>query len=780
MKKEKYFSGLELDKIIHILQGSTFTQANENLTYDSLMQNSAEDTRYQLELTDAMYSLYQRFSLPGMPKIADVQNPIYRAQKGGILSLKELLNIGRLMGACKSLLDWYRGCEDHPDVLNGYMDSLTYHDYIHRKISSSVLSEEELADTASEELYIIRKSIARAQAKAREKLDEMLHSTTKQKYLQDQVITMRDGRFVVPVKAEHKGDVPGLVHDSSGSGATLFVEPMAVVELNNRVRILQVQEKEEIERIMQELTRFVVEASEDILTDYEMVCRLDLVMAKAQFARRYKCTKPEINENRYIELKKARHPLIDAEKVVPIDVVLGGDYTTLVITGPNTGGKTVCLKTLGLFALMARCGLLLPVASGSKMAYLENVFVDIGDEQSIEQSLSTFSSHMVNIVEITKVADRHSLILLDELGAGTDPNEGAALAISILDYLKENGCLIAASTHYSELKIYAMNTPGVQNASCEFDVETLQPTYRLIIGVPGRSNAFAIVKKLGLTHMIVDRAKELTASDKMQFEDVLESLDETRTELEKTLQKQEQILEKIRRREEESKVLIERELEAARREAKQAKLAAQNVIDKVQRQAEQIVEEIKTRNKNADKSLTPGAVRNKVDKLYDAVKLKDVDDDRYQLPRELKVGDQVTFKGMNSVCTVAEIKGKDVTLQVGNITTKAKISDLKLVSNRQAKKEGGYRHKTDTAHKSLKMEIDLRGQNVEEASLELDRFIDDAVLAGLSEVTIIHGKGTGALRAGIHTYLKRHKNVAKFRLGTFGEGEMGVTVVTLK
>jgi len=780
LNREKYFSGLELDKIIHILQSKTFTQANENLTYDSLLQTSAEDTRYQLELTDAVYGLYQRFSMPAMPKIADVQNPIQRAKKGGILSLKELLNIGRLMGACKSMLDWYRTCEDHPDIVNGYLDYLVYHDYIHRKITNSVLSEEELADTASEELFIIRKSIARAQAKAREKLDEMIHSASKQKYLQEQIITMRDGRFVVPVKAEHKGDVPGLVHDSSGSGATLFVEPMAVVELNNRVRILQVQEKEEIERIMQELTSFVVSASGDVLTDYEMICKLDLVMAKAQLARQFKCTKPEVNENRYIELKKARHPLIDADKVVPIDVVLGGEYNTLVITGPNTGGKTVCLKTLGLFSLMARCGMLLPVAAGSQIAYLEHVFVDIGDEQSIEQSLSTFSSHMVNIVEITKVAGKNSLVLLDELGAGTDPNEGAALAIAILEYLKQNGCLIAASTHYSELKIYAMNTPGVQNASCEFDVETLQPTYRLIIGVPGRSNAFAIVQKLGMTHMIVDHAKQLTDGDKMQFEDVLESLDETRTNLEKTLQKQEQILEKIRRREEESKIAIERELETARREAKQAKLVAQNVIDKVTRQAEQIVEEIKARNKKEDKSLTPGAVRNKVDKLYDAVKLKDVDDDHYKLPRELKVGDQVTLKGMNSVCTVAEIKGREVMLQVGNITTKAKISDLRLVSNRQVKKESGYRHKTDNANKSLKLEIDLRGQNVEEASLELDRFIDDAVLSGLSEVTIIHGKGTGALRAGIHTYLKRHKNVAKFRVGTFGEGEMGVTVVTLK
>ncbi|MBC3515616.1 endonuclease MutS2 [Neobittarella massiliensis] len=780
MDIQKHFKLLEFDKIVHTLQKRTFCEKNTQLDPQGLLSQSYADAVASLDRTDEMYTLFLRYSEPGIGHIHDVTQPLTRAQKGGVLSIRELLNVARLMAGCRDALSWYRNCEGTTGVLDPYFDQLVFHSEIYRRIDSAIENEEELADTASDELFSIRRAILRAQNRAREKLDAIIHSSTQQKYLQESIVTMRDGRFVLPVKQEYKGSLPGLVHDTSQSGATLFVEPMAVVELNNEVRIGKVKEQQEIERILAELTDFVVGVRQDILYDYDLLCQIDLLMAKARLARLYDCTKPLLGDDLQIELRRARHPLIAKEVVVPVDISLGQQYDTLVITGPNTGGKTVCLKTLGLFALMAKAGLLIPAAQGSRMGYFSGIFADIGDEQSIEQSLSTFSSHLVNIVDILKYAGRGSLVLLDELGAGTDPTEGAALAIAILEHLRSVGCKTAASTHYAELKMYALKEGGVENASCEFDVESLRPTYRLITGVPGRSNAFAIAGKLGINRMIIDAAKGYVQSDDLKFEDVIESLEQKRAELVHQTELAEHYAQKARRQQEESKKEIDRRLRQAKDETERAHYYASTVIDKVKRESEQVIAEIKERHRKKDASLTPGAVRNRVDKLYDIAGKPIESDDHYQLPRPLRPGDTVTIKGMNAPAEVLRVTGKKAEVQAGAMKTTVTLDRLRLLETPKKKKSQSYRGPRSKASAKVEMEIDVRGMNVEEATMEIDSFIDQGLLSGLTQLSIIHGKGTGALRKGIHEYLRHHKNVAGYRLGTFGEGEAGVTIVTIQ
>ena len=649
-------------------------------------------------------------------------------------------------------------------------------------------SQEEMADNASPQLATIRRKIRSASSRAREQLEKMVRSPVTQKYLQDPIITMRDGRFVVPVKAECRGDVPGLVHDTSSSGATVFVEPMAVVEANNEVRVLLSQEQAEMERILAELSAEAGNFASGIISGYKEAVELNLIFAKANLGYKMKATLPLVNDEGKIELKRARHPLIDKEKVVPTDIELGLHFDTLVITGPNTGGKTVSLKTVGLLTLMAMCGLLLPVADNSQISIFNHVLADIGDEQSIEQSLSTFSAHMTNIIKIFEQADASSLILLDELGAGTDPIEGAALAMSILEALRRKGTRIAATTHYAELKAYALQTEGVENACCEFDVTTLRPTYRLLIGVPGRSNAFAISLRLGMDPEIVEHARELVSSENTRFEDVVQSLETSRQRLEeerKEAQRQRLEAEEASRAAKERKDAIDAQ---ADREMEEARRRASELIARTRGQIDAMLNEMEELKKQKNKALTAEqkaklksglrALENEADPV------RKKDEEAYVLPRPLKKGDPVLIYDIDKKGTVLQPPDKDgktALVQAGIIQTRVPVSNLRLLNEKPVKKpQGSVTRSVNRANVRAAMELDVRGQTSDEALMNVDQFIDSAVLAGINMLTIIHGKGTGALRAAVQQHLKRHPNVKSFRLGTFGEGEAGVTIVELK
>ena len=702
--------------------------------------------------------------------------------------MTELLRIATVLRTLRGIVDWRSKSEGVKSVLDDRFDAIMPNKYLEDRINHAILSEEEMADNASPQLATIRRKIRSASSRAREQLEKMVRSPVTQKYLQDPIITMRDGRFVVPVKAECRGDVPGLVHDTSSSGATVFVEPMAVVEANNEVRVLLSQEQAEMERILAELSAEAGNFASGIISGYKEAVELNLIFAKANLGYKMKATLPLVNDEGKIELKRARHPLIDKEKVVPTDIELGLHFDTLVITGPNTGGKTVSLKTVGLLTLMAMCGLLLPVADNSQISIFNHVLADIGDEQSIEQSLSTFSAHMTNIIKIFEQADASSLILLDELGAGTDPIEGAALAMSILEALRRKGTRIAATTHYAELKAYALQTEGVENACCEFDVTTLRPTYRLLIGVPGRSNAFAISLRLGMDPEIVEHARELVSSENTRFEDVVQSLETSRQRLEeerKEAQRQRLEAEEASRAAKERKDAIDAQ---ADREMEEARRRASELIARTRGQIDAMLNEMEELKKQKNKALTAEqkaklksglrALENEADPV------RKKDEEAYVLPRPLKKGDPVLIYDIDKKGTVLQPPDKDgktALVQAGIIQTRVPVSNLRLLNEKPVKKpQGSVTRSVNRANVRAAMELDVRGQTSDEALMNVDQFIDSAVLAGINMLTIIHGKGTGALRAAVQQHLKRHPNVKSFRLGTFGEGEAGVTIVELK
>lgn len=623
----------------------------------------------------------------------------------------------------------------------------------------------------------------------------MIRSSRYTKVLQEAIITQRNGRYVVPVRADQQQAVPGLVHDTSASGATVFIEPMAVVEANNAIKVLESEEQEEIRRILIALTNGVAEVSQELAQSYNTAVQLDIIFAKAQLAVDMKASVPVLNQDGIIDLKKARHPLIDSKKIVPIDIRLGSDYDTLVITGPNTGGKTVSIKTLGLLTLMAMCGLMIPAADQSQISIFTHVLADIGDEQSIEQSLSTFSSHMTNIISILEIANENSLVLIDELGAGTDPVEGAALAIAILEALHNKGAKIAATTHYAEMKAYALQTPRIENGSCEFNVETLQPTYRLLIGVPGRSNAFAISEKLGIEKSIIDRADELVSSEDHSFESVLRQLDESRLEMEKA-RKEAQKLRELAQKEKQQiahlQTQIDKEKEA---ELERARIQAKAMIEKAKRQAsgfllqlEQMQEASKQQNMDAQRVRR---ARTQVQKqLYDldeitASPLQSDHSNETELSGPIEVGDMVRIPSMNTTGIVLAVsgKGKEIQIQAGQLKTRINKNKVKLIAKKQKEVSENtqvYRNITSKQQLRIPQEISLRGKNAEEALLDLDQYLDDAILSGFTEVRIVHGKGTGVLRQAVQGRLRSHPQVKSFRLGKYGEGEDGVTVVTLK
>ena len=745
-----------------------------------------------LQQTEDAFSLLACFGGPSFSGLKNVNNSLHRAAAGGSLNPKELLDIAYCLRALRTLDEWRNHSSGVKTSLDFFFEGITSNKYLETKILSCIVSEEEIADKASDTLFDIRKKIRSKENSIREKLDSLIHSSHYQQFLQEAIITQRNGRFVVPVKAECRGNVPGLVHDTSSTGATVFIEPASVVDANNDIKVLQGKERDEIMRILYELSAESGDFAESIKHSYESAIRLNLIFAKAHLAYKMKATKPILNNEGIICLKKARHPLIDPKKVVATDIALGDEYDTLVITGPNTGGKTVSLKTLGLLTLMTMCGLLIPVADRSRVSVFNNILVDIGDEQSIAQSLSTFSSHMVNIIDIMKKADDKSLILIDELGAGTDPVEGAALAVSIIEALREKGAIIAATTHYAELKAYALDTPGVTNGCCEFDIETLRPTYKLLIGVPGRSNAFAILKHLGMTQDVIDNAKAIVGSDNRDFEAVLEKLEASRHALEEERKVAEEMTERARKIEEKAQSEMDKIETLKARELDKAKREAQKLIDAAERKSSQFLLELDKLKKEQTSSnateiarKTRRAVKAQMGEMDDLInpnELADNWDYDYKLPRNPVPGDRIVIKGIGEG-EVLEFKNNNVFVKSGLLKTRVKLSDI-MILDKPKKKPVKTQHNvyrtSSRADADVKTEIDMRGETVDEALSELGLFIDRCVLNNIEEIRIIHGKGTGALRSAVTDYLKTHPNVSEYRLGRYGEGENGVTIAKLK
>lgn len=783
---------LELDLILEKLAAECSCDDAKDLARGLKPAGDMAEVEMLLQQTEDAFSLLARFGGPSFSGLKNVNNSLHRAAAGGSLNPKELLDIAYCLRALRTLDEWRNHSSGVKTSLDFFFEGITSNKYLETKILSCIVSEEEIADKASDTLFDIRKKIRSKENSIREKLDSLIHSSHYQQFLQEAIITQRNGRFVVPVKAECRGNVPGLVHDTSSTGATVFIEPASVVDANNDIKVLQGKERDEIMRILYELSAESGDFAESIKHSYESAIRLNLIFAKAHLAYKMKATKPILNNEGIICLKKARHPLIDSKKVVATDIALGDEYDTLVITGPNTGGKTVSLKTLGLLTLMTMCGLFIPVADMSRVSVFNNILVDIGDEQSIAQSLSTFSSHMVNIIDIMKKADDKSLILIDELGAGTDPVEGAALAVSIIEALREKGAIIAATTHYAELKAYALDTPGVTNGCCEFDIETLRPTYKLLIGVPGRSNAFAILKHLGMTQDVIDNAKAIVGSDNRDFEAVLEKLEASRHALEEERKIAEEMTERTRKIEEKAQSEMDKIETLKARELDKAKREAQKLIDAAERKSSQFLLELDKLKKEQTSSnateiarKTRRAVKAQMGEMDDLInpnELADNWDYDYKLPRNPVPGDRIVIKGIGEG-EVLEFKNNNVFVKSGLLKTRVKLSDI-MILDKPKKKPVKTQHNvyrtSSRADADVKTEIDMRGETVDEALSELGLFIDRCVLNNIEEIRIIHGKGTGALRSAVTDYLKTHPNVSEYRLGRYGEGENGVTIAKLK
>jgi DNA mismatch repair protein MutS2 len=793
--ENKHFNTLELPKILEMLSELTACPDAADRALELKPDSDLYMARLLMSETESAYILLAKFGGPSFHGLKNVNNPLYRAASGGTLSMRDLLDIAAVLTAIRAILSWHDKCEGVKTSIDGLFAGLTPNKYLEEKITSAIISDDEMSDNASPELNQIRRKIRAQTSGIREKLDKMLSSQYYRNFLQENIITQRNGRYVVPVKLEHRADVPGMVHDTSSSGATVFIEPAAVVEANNEIKLLEKKERDEIERILYELSAEAGSFADTIKQSYENAVSLNLIFAKASLAYKMKANVPEINDEGIIDLKQARHPLIDEKRVVPIDIRLGEEFDTLVITGPNTGGKTVSIKTLGLFTLMAECGLMLPCAEKSRVSVFRNVLADIGDEQSIEQSLSTFSAHMTNIVDIMKTVDESSLVLIDELGAGTDPVEGAALATSILENIRLRGAKTAATTHYSELKEYALQTPLVENASCEFDVKTLKPTYKLLIGIPGRSNAFAISQRLGIEQSVIERAKQLVSSENTRFEDVVEGLTRTKMEMEREKESAEKIKQELSRTKEKTDAVMEETRLKAQEEIDRARGEAMRIVENAKRAANSLMLEIEQLKKEEKKSRdaaelarkAKAAMKKQLGELEDSTdsdfEAFDEDDENYVLPRELKIGDTVYVRSISGNAEVVALPDSKGTLevQVGVMRMKTDVSSVRLVSEKPKKQQFKPRAVPERKNETpVKTSIDLRGKTVDEALLDLDYFIDGVLRMGLNEFTIIHGKGTGALRAAVTDYLKKHPHIKSYRLGRYGEGENGVTIAEVK
>ncbi len=787
---EKSLNTLELPAVLEMLAAQAVGEAARERALALAPATDRFEVGRRLEETSAAKTMMTVRGSPSFSGVRDVRASLARADLGGALNTRELLDIARVL-QCARLVRGYIGDDK---VGSTAIDALFYalraNKFLEEKINTSIVGEDEIADGASPELATIRRQMRAAAARAREALQKILSSPSYAKALQEPIITMRSDRYVVPVRADHKGAVPGLVHDISATGQTLFVEPMAAVKANNELRELAAKEKLEIERILAELSADCAEHRQDIDSDFEMLTRLDLIFAKAKLSYKLDC-QPAAMEDKGILLRRARHPLLDQAKAVPIDVELGESFDTLVITGPNTGGKTVSLKTIGLLAAMNQCGLHIPVADGSNLPVFSHILADIGDEQSIEQSLSTFSAHMTNIVNILDECDDSSLLLFDELGAGTDPTEGAALAISIIEYARKCGSMIAATTHYAELKVYATNEPGVQNASCEFDVETLRPTYRLLVGIPGKSNAFAISRRLGLRESIIDDARSRVGTESTSFEATIEKLEQTRVLLEK---ERTEAAVKLRQAEENARksAALRAELESKLEKANQlARREAERVLNEARETAEQTFRELDEMRKHANEEENAQRInearselRRRLNQSKDALRGQDlpVPAEDQQSSRPVRPGDTVQIRSMGMKAEVVSVSPDRVlSLRAGIMNVTAREDEVLLLENESVKPKKAPAASSATLRSAgLAQEIDLRGMETIEAVLTAERYLDSAVMARLKTVTIIHGKGTGALRSAIQDMLRRNKSVKSFRLGRFGEGETGVTIVELK
>ncbi len=783
---EKSLIKLELDQVLSLLADCAGSEGGKEGCRKLRPVSDLEEVELMLQQTTAASDLCTRKGNPAFSNVCDVSPSLERADRGGCLQPKELLAIGGVL-RCARTIKGYVSEDDKATVLDPLFNALTANKYLEDRIFGAILSEEEIADTASPELADIRRHMRIQAGKIRDSLQKVISSPAYSKFLREPIITIRQGRYVVPVKSECKNDVPGLVHDVSATGSTYFVEPMSAVNANNALRELELKEKKEIERILAELSSEAAAHAEDINMDYSMLVNLDVIFAKAKLAYRMRAWAPIMNDTGKVELRNARHPLIDPKKVVPISLRLGSDFDTMIITGPNTGGKTVTLITIGLLALMAECGLHVPAGDGSILSTFDAILADIGDEQSIAQSLSTFSSHMRTIVDVVEQCDDRTLVLYDELGAGTDPAEGAALAIALIEFSRKMGSRVVATTHYAELKLYAMRTRGVINASCEFDVETLQPTYKLLIGIPGKSNAFAISRKLGLPEDILKEAGDLVGKSDKDFEDVISQLEQQRQQMENARLEAEKLRQetaKIKRQSEDYQAQLQKEKEKAMESARRE---AQGIIDEARAAANLAAEELKALRKQLqDSADTTGInqrqseLRRALNETEDRIRANQPAKERPQPTREILVGDTVELLKLGMKASVLAInKDGSYQLQAGIMKLTAKADEIYLLEHENPyKAKGGHPAHSGREMKMSAMasEIDLRGMDTVEAICVLDRYMDEAMRAKLSSVRIIHGKGTGALRQAVHQSLKRNKFVKKFRLGVYGEGEDGVTI----
>lgn len=788
---EKSLNTLELPSVLQMLAAEAVSEGAKSAALELRPSAERGEVKRRLDETSAAKTMMVVRGSPSFSGIKDIRPSLSRADLGGALNTRELLDIARVLQCARLVRSYISDDGVGKTPIDHLFAALRANRFLEEKISSSIVGEEEIADGASSELMSIRRRMRAAAARVRESLNKIISSPSYAKALQEPIITMRSDRYVVPVKAEHKGAVPGLVHDISSSGATLFIEPMSAVKANNELRELAAKEKTEIERILMELSADCAEYADDISTNYSLLTVLDLIFAKAKLSYKLDCTAPELTESGTV-LRRARHPLLPKETAVPIDLELGRDYDTLIITGPNTGGKTVTLKTIGLLSIMAQCGLHIPACDGSGVPVYRHVLADIGDEQSIEQNLSTFSAHMTNIVNILKECDERSLLLFDELGAGTDPTEGAALAIAVIEHARGLGATVAATTHYAELKVYATNEERIQNASCEFDVETLRPTYRLLVGIPGKSNAFAISARLGLDGEIIEDAKRRIGSENASFEATIEKLEQTRlllerdrTEAAKKLREAEENAKKAAFLRAELSVRLDKADERSRREAEriiaEARQTAEETFAELDEMRRRANEEEEAQRVNEARSELRRKLNESQSKLKTQKPVEKKEDKKSA--RALRVGDVVEIKSMGVKAEVTELNPDgSLSLKAGIMNVKAKPDEVYLLENETVKQARQIAKQQAAAFRSqaVASEIDLRGMEAQEAVATAERYIDSAVMAKMNTVTIIHGKGTGVLRAAIQQMLKRSKCVKSYRLGRYGEGESGVTIVELK
>ena len=792
---EKSIRTLELPAVLEMLAALAVSDAAKEKCRNLTPVCELEEA---LHLQAETQSARDRLGLYGSPSfsgVKDVSRALSRADHGGVLNTRELLDVADLLTASRRVSEYDREKQEEKTVLDHLFSALHTNKFLEDKIHGAILDEETIADTASPELQDIRRKMRLASSKGRQILQRIISSPSYAKVLQEALITQRDGRFVVPVKAECKGSIPGLVHDISSSGATLFVEPMGVVQANNELKELQAREEKEIDRILRILSGECAAQMMNILYDYDILVHLDVIFARAQLSYRMNATMPILQRKGGIVLRRARHPLLDSAKAVPISLELGNQYDTLVITGPNTGGKTVTLKTIGLLTLMAQCGLQIPAEDGCHLRVFDRVLADVGDEQSIEQSLSTFSAHMSNTVEILRQADENSLLLFDELGAGTDPVEGAALAIAIIQSGRSKGSLIAATTHYAEMKTFAMTTAGVENASCEFDVATLRPTYRLLIGIPGKSNAFAISRRLGLDEAVIAAAKEQMDSESIRFEDVLTQLEEKRQRLEKAQNEADRLWQQ--RQEDARKARVFREqMEKAKENARsKGENEARRIVRQAQQQVDEIFAELDALREKMQQQADHQAIndakvsaKKHLHAAEDALHLREETAEPEMTPtRPIVAGDLVELPGVRTAATVLQVNGDgSLVLQAGRMKLTARPEQVRLPEEQTQQKKKQQPAPRATPAPQLRLErrasseLDIRGYETLEAESVVENYLDAAVMAKLETVTIIHGKGTGALRKAVHEILKRSKAVKSFRLGRYGEGEAGVTVVELR